>query len=207
MPRRRDLLTAVPLLLAAAPGLPVAAEPAVAGRVGRHEGVVHVVRAGVATPLAEGDPVFGGDRLRTGPGAKVRIDCADGLVVVIGAATEVAIDEYVDGGAGGGLALVLDLLDGIVRLARPVARRAFRIDVRSQTAVASVRSTEWVVESRPAGTGVLAVSGRVEVRALAGGVVVLEPGFGTDVAPGQTPRLPARWGEPRRAAALSRTSL
>ncbi len=192
--------------LAAAPA--AAAEPA--GRVSRSEGVVHVLRAGVASPLGEGDPVFRGDVLRTGPAAKIRIECADGLVVVIGPATEVSVAEYLDegGAGGGGLALALDLLEGIVRLARPVARRAFRIDVRSQTAVASVRSTEWIVEAGPAGTGVLALTGRVQVEARAGGIVVLDGGgLGTDVAPGQTPRLPRRWGEGRRADALRRTSL
>jgi hypothetical protein len=206
MRRCRRSLLALPLLLAVPAAAAGAAEEP-AGRVSRREGVVHVVRAGVASPLGEGDPVFRGDGLRTGPASKVQIDCADGLVVVIGPATEVTVDEYLDEGGGGGLALALGLLAGIVRLARPLAGRAFRIDVRSQTAVASVRSTEWVVEAGPAGTGVLALAGRVEVAARAGGVVVLEAGFGTDVAQDQTPRLPRRWGEGRRADALRRTSL
>ena len=203
---RRMIVLALALALALA--VPAPGDAAVpAGHVSRREGVVHVLRAGVASPLAEGDPVFQGDRLRTGPGSKVRIECADGLVVVIGPATEVSVADYFDGGEAGGLGLVLGLLEGIVRLARPVARRAFRIDVRSRTAVASVRSTEWVVEARPAaGTGVLALVGRVEVEAYAGGIVELDAGFGTDVAPDQTPRLPARWGEARRADVLRRTS-
>ena len=64
--------------------------------------------------------------------------------------------------------------------------------------MASVRSTEWLVESTAKGTGVLSLAGEVTVRGLAGGVVVLRPGEGTDVAPGAPPRPPAIWGEARR---------
>ena len=118
---RRMIVLALALALAlAGPAPGDAAVPG--GLVSRREGVVHVLRAGVASPLAEGDPVFQGVRLRTGPGSKVRIECADGLVVVIGPATEVSVADYFDGGEAGGLGLVLGLLEGIVRLARPVAR-------------------------------------------------------------------------------------
>ena len=72
--------------------------------------------------------------------------------------------------------------------------------------MASVRSTEWLVESTAKGTGVLSVAGEVTVRSLAGGAVVLRPGEGTDVAPDAAPKAPAVWGAARRQAALARTA-
>ncbi len=81
------------------------------------------------------------------------------------------------------------------------------IEVDTRTAVASVRSTEWLVESTARGTGFLSVEGVVEVRGLAGGAVSLRPGQGTDVPPGGPPRPAATWGEARRRDALARTTL
>lgn len=213
MPRRRDLvvLASAALAVAGRPDAPRAQEQAVAGVVARREGSVIAVRSGGDVWLEAGSPIFRGDGIRTGPGAKVRIDFAGGLVVVVGPATEVGVEEFLAGGSGGGSALtaaVLDLLVGIVRLVGPAeAGPARRIEVRTRVALASVRSTEWLVESAPAGTGVFVREGRVEVRGLVGAPVVLEPGFGTDVPPGGPAATPRRWGEARRDAALARTTL
>ena len=66
---------------------------------------------------------------------------------------------------------------------RPADRRRRRrggraIEVDTRTAVASVRSTEWLVESTDKGTGVLAIVGEVTVRGLAGGRGGSAPGRG-----------------------------
>ena len=62
---------------------------------------------------------------------------------------------------------MLGLLQGITRLigGEPKTRR--RIEIDTQTAVASVRSTEWLVDGTERGTGVLSIQGEVTVVDLA----------------------------------------
>ena len=85
------------------------------------------------------------------------------------------------------------------------AGRSIEIDTR--TAVASVRSTEWLAESTAKGTGVLSIEGEVTVHAIAGGTVILRPGEGTDVASAAPPKAPAIWGAARRQDAIARTTI
>jgi hypothetical protein len=205
MARRRFVLAS-----ALACGLPLgpacAEELRPAGRVTARDGSVTVVRAEGDRPLEVGDALYRGDQIRTGPGAKVRIECAGGLVVVIGPRTDIGIDEYLPPQDGSGLGMVLGLLTGIVRLIGP-AQPPQRLEVRTRVALAAVRSTDWLVDAGPAGAGVFAREGRVEVRGTAGGTVLLDPGFGTDVAPGGRPESPHAWGAARRDAALAQTTL
>jgi hypothetical protein len=193
--------------------LPASAQrPEAAARVARREGSAVLHRPGEERPLRAGDELRRGDRISTGPTAKVRLEFADGLVVVVGPGTEVGVDEYLrPAGGGSGLELVLGLLVGIVRLIGPAeAGGARRAQVRTPSAIASARSTEWIVDATPEGaTGVFVRAGSVEVvgRAGDGGRVVLEPGQGTDVRPGAAPTPPATWRPARRDAALARTEL
>jgi hypothetical protein len=211
---RRAMILA---LAALGPGLPRPANaeqgPEVAARVARREGSAILLRPGDERPLEAGDELRRGDRITTGPAAKVRLEFADGLVVVVGPGTEVGVDDYLrpaGGDGGSGLELVLDLLVGIVRLIGPAEAGPRRVQVRTPSAIASVRSTEWIVDATPAGaTGVFVRVGTVEVagRAGVGGSVVLEPGQGTDVRPGAAPTPPATWRPARRDDALARTAL
>jgi hypothetical protein len=177
------------------------------GAVATQRGSVSVIRGAAILALAPGDPVFTDDIVRTAADARLLIVCRDGLRIAIGAGTEVALRAYLADSASGSLQAAFGLLRGIIRLIgrQNAARQGIEVDTR--TALASVRSTEWLVEATGKGTGVLAITGEVEVRGLAGGVVLLHPGEGTDVAPGSPPRSPARWGEARRTDAVARTTL
>ena len=176
------------------------------GRVTRAQGSLAAVRGSAIVGLAAGDDVFVDDILRTGADSRALIDCTDGLQIAIGPGTEMAVRSFVTDETGG-IRVVLGLLQGITRLIGGLVEggRSFEIDTR--TAVASVRSTEWLVESTAKGTGVLSIVGEVTVRALAGGAVVLRPGEGSDVAPGAPPKTPALWGAARRQYAIARTTL
>ncbi|MSP88522.1 MAG: hypothetical protein EXQ92_06870 [Alphaproteobacteria bacterium] len=74
-------------------------------------------------------------------------------------------------------------------------------DVRTETAVASVRSTDWMLAARADLAEVFAHEGSVAVRnikhPLTPGEVMLFPGDGTDVRPDARPTGPVRWGPPR----------
>jgi hypothetical protein len=80
--------------------------------------------------------------------------------------------------------------------------------VTTRTAVASVRSTQWIVDAGADSTGVFAIEGRVTVvdRQMRGGVI-LDPGYGTDVRAGEPPSQPKRWGQKRVDDVTARTSL
>lgn len=207
---RRRLLMRLPVLAAGGAWLACrdgrAAEAAV-GEVAELEGTVQVIRAAGIVAVAKGQPVLASDILRTGEDGRVLIVCPDGLRILIGSGSELALRHYRFDRPAGSLEAALGLLRGIVRLIGGDSAWRQWIEVDTRTAVASVRSTEWLVESTARGTGVLAVAGTVEVQGLAGGLVRLGPGEGTDVAPGQAPRPPARWGDARRRDALARTTL
>lgn len=191
--------------LTAAMVLPVSARGAAIGRVERAAGSLLAVRGTSMVRLAVGDEVFVDDILRTDAAGKALIVCGGGLEITIGPATELALRRFAIDGSGR-LAAVFGLLRGIARLLGELIPGG-AIDVDTRTAVASVRATEWIIESTEKGTAALALAGSIGVRALAGGTVELQPGEGTDVAPGAAPKQPARWGEARRREAIARTTL
>ena len=201
MPTRRVVLGVV----AGAVGVGAAGAAAGIGIVERAQGMVAVVRGAGIVPLAVGDAVFVEDILRTGSDARALIVCRDGLQIAIGPATELALRRFA--AAEGRLEAAFGLLRGITRLVGSLVGGESAIDLDTRTAVASVRSTEWIVESSAPGTAALAITGAVSVRSLAGGVVTLRAGEGTDVAPGAAPRAPALWGEARRRDAIARTTV
>lgn len=176
------------------------------GQVSRANGSVAALRGQAIVGLAVGDDIFVDDILRTGAGSRALIVCADGLQIAIGPGTEMAVRSFVTDESAG-IRVVLGLLQGITRLIGGLVEGGRSIEIDTKTAVASVRSTEWLVESTGKGTGVLAIAGEVAVRALAGGSVVLHPGEGSDVAPGGPPKAPATWGEARRRDAIARTTV
>ena len=203
MPKRRTTLAGFGAAAMAA-ALPASAQLASIGRVRRAMGQLLAVRGNALVRLGVGDEVFADDILRTDAAGKALIVCEGGLEITLGPGTELALRRFAVDDSGR-LTGFFGLLQGIVRLlGRLVAGSAVEVDTR--TAVASVRATEWIVESADKGTAVLALSGRVGVRALAGGAVELGPGEGTDVAPGGAPRQPALWGAARRQDAVARTT-
>ena len=192
------------VLLLVLPGAALAGDPI--GRVVQQEGAVTVQRAEDRVPLWPGDPVFVADRVLTGPDGRVRIAFLDESLLAIGSDSEVAVDDYRIGRDGRRLNAVISLLLGIVRAAITPAAPSVVFDVRTRVAVASARSTDWVVEAKPDHTAVFVAEGRVAVTA-SGGQILLGPGLGTDVMAGRAPASPKRWGEARVRDVMGRTAL
>lgn len=176
------------------------------GEVAQLVGSAQLLRGGTIRPLAQGEAVLTDDIVRTAADGRVQIRCRDGLRIAIGSGSEVALRSYLVEQDEGRLRAALGLLRGIVRLISGNALRRQWIEVDTRAAVASVRSTEWLVEVKETETAVLALEGVVEVRGLAGGLVRLQPGEGTDVVPGGVPHPAARWSSARRLDAIARTS-
>ena len=186
------------------PGAALAGDPI--GRVVQQEGAVTVQRAEDRVPLWPGDPVFIADRVLTGPDGRVRIAFQDESLLAIGSDSEVMVDDFRIGRDGRRLNAVISLLLGIVRAAVTPAAPSVVFDVRTRVAVASARSTDWIVEAKPDHTAVFVAEGLVDVTA-SGGQVLLGSGLGTDVMAGRAPTSPKRWGEARVRDVMGRTAV
>ena len=143
-------------------------------------------------PLREGQAVAFEAKISTGPVTRVKITCDDGIVVTVGTGTEVNLETLVSPDEN----IVIQLIDGIVGLLAPERRGAF--DVRTPVAIASVRSTEWLVEHDAAeGSAVFVRTGRVSVRARAGGRFSLGDGEGISIGPDGVAGEVKTWGAAR----------
>jgi hypothetical protein len=181
--------------------LPARAEPV--GRVIEQAGDVFYVREGASALLRPGEDLVAEDRVVTAANGKVVIRFEDGSLCTIGADSELLLSDLAR--AQGGW---LDLVHGIVRLIlAPGARDAGR-GVRTRAAVASVRSTDFIVDAKLDHAAVFVAEGTVIVTGrLTGGAVTLQAGEGTDVALRQPPTPPKRWGEKRVEDVTARTTL
>lgn len=198
---RLRILTSLLLLLLSQ--LPASAAEPVA-RVVDSEGVVLVLRATGSTPLRASDPLFVDDEVRTGHDGRLTAQGEGGLRLVIGPGSEVRLRRWLVEPRGSRLEAVLAMVTGVMRLfTEGAVERA--VDVETRAAVASVRSTEWLVEATGAGTGVLSIEGEVTVTGTAAtpATVRLDPGLGTDVVLGAAPSPPATWGAARLARLLA----
>jgi hypothetical protein len=170
--------------------------------------VVHA-DGSAALPLAKDAPILAGDQVATGGQSRLRLRFADGSVLTLGERTELAIDRFQH--AGPGLRdVLLSVPTGIVRaLVRAVMNRA-DFEIRTQTAVASVRGTDWILQADSNETSVVVLEGRVTVASVdrrLGPAVVLGQGEGTTVARGAPPTPPKRWGQARVDSVIAATSL
>ncbi len=183
---------AVAVLLAGMAGGAVARDCAVT----LVEGVpVQVQVAGGWQPLGPGPLPPGAERIATGPGARAEIGCDDGIVLTVGYGSEVALDSLL----GTGRNVILDLIEGIIGIVAPRPTwDAFQ--VRTPLAIASARSTEWLVEfSDPSGAAVFVRQGVVAVQGPARSVTLVA-GEGVTLTAAAPDGPVVRWGAPRRAA-------
>jgi ferric-dicitrate binding protein FerR (iron transport regulator) len=176
------------------------------GRVAQLQGEARVIREGATTSLAVGSGILRRDRVLTGSDGRVAIEFADGSFLAVGSDSEVLVADYTVGRDGRRLNALLSLLSGIVRAV--VADHGGSFDITSRAAVASARSTTWLMEVTRDATAVFAAEGVVAVQSVAtNSVVRLEPGMGTDVAAGEAPAPPKLWGQARVDGFVARTRL
>jgi hypothetical protein len=192
--RAMGLLTlAFGLLLAS--GLPAAAQSVRSCMVSRFVGESVVIREGVYVRIEPYTRLRPNDRINTGARAKLEITCSDGIVIVVGESSMLDLGQLAERSTAD---VALELLEGIARFILPERRAPGRFEVTTPTAVASVRSTDWLAQLTPRGTAVFVVRGRVAVQGRAGGAPTeLNPGEGVDVAPGAVAPPATRWGQAR----------
>jgi hypothetical protein len=178
-----------------------AAEPI--GQVIEQTGAAFVIHEGRVSPLGPGRNLDDADRIVTAGDGKVAIRFEDGSLCTIGPGSELLIGDLASPSGGW-----IDLVRGIVRVILAPGARAGASGVRTRAAVASVRSTEFVVEASLDRAAVFVASGTVEVTGrLTGATVTLGPGEGTDIGLREPPTPVKRWGDKRVADAMARTTI
>lgn len=176
-----------------------------AGQVFEVAGPAELLRGDERLAVRPGTTLRIRDRLRTGADGRVTVRLTGGSVLVVGPETTVAVERFGAPNRTGGFERLLSLVSGILRLAGDSPQAEAGLAVRTRTAIASVRSTDWVVQQTPEQTSVFVVEGQVHVRRQDGRAsAVLVPGFGIDM--GEEAPLadgPKQWGQGRVDATLA----
>ncbi len=204
---RRKVLQGITAIALACAGLvrTAGAQPmGPAGRVTRLRGTAVLVRGGESSGLVVGVEVQIADRVVTHAASRVEVTLSDGTLVVLGPGTDVAVAAFATDDVGGRSSGTLSMLSGILRALVAPSGTGGGFSVEGRLAVASVRSTELVVEVVENRMSVLSVEGEVEVR-VGGTQAVLLAGDGVDVQGGQPLPEPSQWGATRVADVLART--
>jgi hypothetical protein len=201
-------------LVAAALGLAVtipvsSADAAGVGAVLRLRGEATAQAAGQTRTLAQGTEIDLGDRLKTGPGARLEVKFSDGTDLTLGENADFTIDALAVSGDTG-TALFTRAAGALLLAGGEIAKLPqHRIEIASSAGTIGIRGTTvWGGTIKPGSLlDVLLIEGAVEVRTAAGAVVLDQPGLGTSVtAAGGAPQIPTSWAQALRANALATVS-
>jgi hypothetical protein len=206
------LLSFVLCAVALGGAAPAGAQPMPVGIVEALVGTALVTRqaTGEALPLTVGAELFEADRVRTDVGARLRLRLRDGSVLTCGEATGLTLDQALYAPARNSQSFLLRMSFGIVRSVVDLLAPQSSYEMHTNTAVISVRGTEWIAEAQRAATAVVALEGQVAVRNVdpaVPGEVALGPGEGVTVEAGTPPPAPTVWGDARRNSFIERTSV
>ncbi|CAE7340480.1 unnamed protein product, partial [Symbiodinium pilosum] len=199
------------LLLLLAPLGPIAGPAAaqeVVARIDAVSGTAHVARADTRLIAEAGLELHRRDTLETAEDGRLRLNFRDGTVIALGPGSRARVQHYLDtlGGADSRPPLV-ELVVGILRATVPNVG-SLGWSVQTRAAVASSRSTDWIIEHRADKTALIVLGGEVEVIGDAGGRLLLTGGEGVDVSRGTPlPAAPSRWGAQRVIAFVERVEM
>ena len=186
-------------LLTAASAWAQTAQPV--GEVVAQRGAATAMRNGQPVSLSSGSSVFVNDQIFTYKGSGVKLKFTDGSEVSVGEEGLLQVDRFAHDRPTNTRNALFTFVRGIFRATVASLAPASSWDVRTETAVASVRSTDWMLAARADLAEVFVHEGSVAVRnikhPLTPGEVMLFPGDGTDVRPDARPTGPVRWGPPR----------
>lgn len=195
---------AVALVCAAPPAL---AAPEAIGTVEKAQLDTSATQGGETRALAPAAPILFKDKLRTGPGARLEANLADGTVLTLGEKGRMTVDEFVykPGYLGG--AMSVKVAQGAFLFVGGKIEGPTGGNVVIQTAVGTlgVRGTTVWGGRIDGGYGVLVLDGEVEVTTKRG-KVLLRKGQGTMVYDGRKPLDAGPWPEDRTKRAVATIS-
>lgn len=198
----------VALCLATLTGIAVPVRGEEVGTVAAVDGSAEIGRGGAWASAAPGAAVAIGDHLRTGQPGRMRVVFRDDSVIVLGDSSTVLVDEQVfDPSASQS---VFGLLGGKLRaiVSHHYGAAGSSYEVKTSTAVAGVRGTEFLMSYDPAtgATEVVGINGVVAVHSVvdpAGPGLLVTANEATGVAAGELPS-PAQRLDPERMRELLR---
>ena len=140
MTKGRALFGALILVATAASA---SAQQTVAGRIKIVSGSAFIVRAGALVPAQAGQLVYEADALRTGADGHLGVTLKDDTRVSIGPGSEMRVDKFVYAPAEGHLALVLNVVRGVMAYVSGRIAKLSPDSIRLETpaAVVGVRGT------------------------------------------------------------------
>jgi len=172
------------------------------------KGAAFVTSGGRTQTASLGNPVYQGDQIHAPVGSGAKIRFSDGSTMSLGENSVINVHTYTQQGAG--RTAIFEMLSGIFRAVIMPLTGDSIFAVRTPTAVAAVRSTDWMLAARPDLTEVFVSEGAVAVRNLNPAIraeVMLTPGDGTDVRTDAAPIGPVKWGPPRIRSFTERTTV
>jgi hypothetical protein len=191
----------------------VAAQPQDSiGQVASLQGQATVQRAGSvqSMSLSVHSPVYRDDTIQTLEASKIKLLLIDGTELTLGEHSAMTLSKLV-------YAPQQNTHQGVVSMTRGFFRAVARkvlpqttFEVRTGTAVAAVRGTQWLGEVTPDATAIVVLHGEVAVvqaDTSVRGEVVLTPGLGTDVQGKKPPTAARKWPEERVFKLLRATAL
>lgn len=162
---------------------------------------VAVLCGGLGVHAASAQPATMGCTSTQLPNAAQTLRCRGSVTIIAETGATYTLQSR---GSNGNVDSV-DLQSKALLVDAPKQRGKDRFEVTTPQAIAAVRGTKWAVDSQETRTSVLVLRGQVAVRRRAGdGRVLLGPGQGVDVDPGNSPLVVKRWPQPRVDALLAR---
>ncbi len=195
------------LALALAFATAASAAPAPVGTVDKAQGQTEALQSGVARGLAVDGPVLFGDRLRTGPAARLEAKLADGTVLTLGEKGKLTVDKFVydPDRDGGKLALTVKSGAFLFVGGKIEGPTGGHVDIHTPVGTLGVRGTTVWGGHIDGGFGVLVLSGEVSL-ATPHGTVMMHKGQGTMVYDGKGPSDAAPWPDDRVKRAVATVS-
>jgi ferric-dicitrate binding protein FerR (iron transport regulator) len=171
-----------------------------------------VLHAGGAQPeaLAVGAALYKGDTVSVETASRVRIKFEDGSRIVLGEFSSLTIQEFSYEPEKSRLRALLEVPRGLFRATLDKFGEQSSLTLRTPSAVAAVRGTDWMGDIKADTTGIVVLEGEVAVSGAdpkVQGEVILTDGRGTDVKAGESPGPPKKWGTGRVEALINATSL
>lgn len=121
-------------------------------------------RGEMTTPLKPGQSLDSGDRIVTGPRARVVLELAEGSLVKLGADAELDLQQLEPPAQPTGLFNgFLDVVRGAFRFTTTIVGRKRNISARIRTATIGIRGTDVWGKSEPARDFAVLLEGRVEI--------------------------------------------
>lgn len=191
------------VLSLAAGTVPVGASEEI-GQVSRVQNESYALTDDGERRLATGDPVHLGERVITGPDARIEIVFLDDTSLTLGANAVMQMDTLVFDGTGG--TMELDMLSGAFAFTTGLIGQNDHEDVVVTTPVSTIgiRGTTFWGGPIDDAYGVLILDGAIVVTTRGGAVVLDEVGEGTAiVSPDDAPGEVKMWPEEKTARAFA----